>query len=217
MNSKIALVFDMDGVIVDSNPVHTEAWRRYLAAHGLVIDRIDQRMHGKHNDAIVADFFGRPMEQSEIFRHGAEKEQLYRQLMRPQLDARLVPGIREFLGCHQSQKMAVASNAEAANVDFVLDGAGLRRYFQVVLDGHQVAHPKPDPEIYLLVAQQLEVPTADCIVFEDSASGVEAARRAGARVVGINPARASSLAVDIEVGNFLDPDLQRWLLEQEPR
>ncbi len=217
VNSKIALVFDMDGVIIDSNPVHTEAWRKYLAAHGLVIDQIDQRMHGKHNDAIVLDFFGGPLKEDAIFRHGAAKEQVYRDLMLPQLDSRIVTGVREFLHRHKAQRMAVASNAEAANVDFVLDRAGLRRYFQVVIDGHQVAHPKPDPEIYLRTSEALGVPTADCVVFEDSPAGVEAARRAGARVVGISTTHTGSLPVELEVENFSSPELERWLLEQEPR
>lgn len=217
MNEKIALVFDMDGVIVDSNPVHTEAWRQYLARHGLAVDHIEQRMHGKHNDAIVAGFFGAPLNDEEIFHHGAEKERVYRQLMQPQLEARILPGLREFLDKYRSQPMAVASNAEPANVDFVLDRARLRRYFQVVIDGHSVAHPKPHPEIYLRAARELGVPPADCVVFEDSPSGVEAARQAGTRVVGISTTRRNPLAVDLEISDFLNPDLERWLDQQEPR
>lgn len=217
MNEKIALVFDLDGVIVDSNPVHTEAWRQYLARHGLVIDGIEQRMHGKHNDAIVADFFGAPLDENEIFRHGAEKERVYRHLMQPQLGARILSGLREFLGKYRSQKMAVASNAEPANVNFVLDAAGLRRYFQVVIDGHSVAHPKPHPEIYLRAARELGVPPANCVVFEDSPAGIEAARQAGARVVGISTARCDSLPVDLEISDFTTPDLEPWLDQQEPR
>lgn len=217
MNQNIALVFDMDGVIVDSNPVHTQSWQRYLAGHGIVIEEIERRMHGKHNDAIVEDFFGREMSAEEIFAHGAAKERVYREMMAPQLEERLVAGVREFLERHRGEPMAVASNAEGANVQFVLDGARLKDYFRVVIDGHQVERPKPDPQIYLATAAALGIRPENCIVFEDSPSGVEAARKAGMRVVGVMTTHEGDLPVELQIRDFTSPELERWLKEQKPR
>ena len=80
----------------------------------------------------------------------------------------------------------MASNAEPENVHFVIDRARLGGYFRVVLDGHQVSRPKPDPEIYLRAAELLGVAAPNCLVFEDSHSGVDAARAAGMRVIGLS-------------------------------
>jgi beta-phosphoglucomutase-like phosphatase (HAD superfamily) len=110
----------------------------------------------------------------------------------------------------------VASNAERANVDFVLDQGGLRHYFRVVVDGHQVRHPKPHPEIYLLTAQLLGIPPQDCLVFEDSLYGVEAARAAGSRVVGVLTTHDHLPGADLEIDNFSNGNLSEWLLVQKP-
>lgn len=205
-----ALLFDVDGVIIDSMPLHTEVWRLYLERQGLRIDRIADRMHGKRNDELVAEFFGPGLDEETIFRHGAAKEALYRELMREQLQDRLVPGVAGFIEQNSALPKAVGSNAEPANVDFVLDGADLRRHFQAVVDGMQVKRPKPYPDIYLRAADLLGVDPANCVVFEDSPTGVTAARQSGARVVGV--ATHGPLAgVDFQIRDFTDPGLQAWI------
>jgi HAD superfamily hydrolase (TIGR01509 family) len=173
-------------------------------------------MFGRRNDDIVRDSFGPDLDPAEIFRHGAEKEKLYREMMSPVLREHLVPGVTAFLERHRNAPMAVASNCEPANADFVIDTGGLRPYFRVVIDGHQVERPKPDPEIYLRAAEALSIASANCIVFEDSMAGVEAAQSSGARVVGVRTTHsASELShVDVSVRDFLDPELERWLSAQ---
>src|SRR5689334_11263189 len=99
----------MDGVIVDSTNTHTLAWQQYLAAHGIEVRDLAARMIGKHNNDIVEGFFpGHDLTESDIVRHGAAKEALYRDLMRPILEQHLVPGIREFLQRHTGSRMGVA-------------------------------------------------------------------------------------------------------------
>lgn len=213
-----ALIFDLDGVIVDSNPLHTRAWRAYLENLGIACDDIDRRMHGRRNDEIVADFIGTGLTPEQVFTHGAAKEQMYRQMMQSELEQRLVPGIRDFLAWTDGIPTAVASNAEPANVDFVLDGAALRPCFRVIVDGHQVARPKPYPDIYIRAAELLGVQAAKCVVFEDSATGVEAALAAGARVVGVRTVPAADLSgVDLIVGDFRERGLKDWLRSVEPK
>ena len=213
-----ALIFDMDGVIVHSTPLHTEAWQRYLRRHGIDVPRekIEAEMLGRHNDEIVEIFFGPGLPREERFRHGAEKEKLYRELMRPRLEEYLVPGVRQFLARNAARPLALASNAEPANVEFILAESGLRPYFRVVLDGHQVENPKPDPEIYLLAARLLHVRPADCIVFEDSETGVRAAKSAGAAVVGLTTTTDRLADCDLVIADFRDPQLAEWLAAFQP-
>jgi HAD superfamily hydrolase (TIGR01509 family) len=111
--------------------------------------------------------------------------------------------------------MAVATNAEPENVALVLDQGGIRSYFQVVLDGHHVRKPKPDPEIYRLAAQRLGVAEANCIVFEDSKSGVQAARDAGMRIAGLLTTEDNLPCVNVCANNFLSEDLRAWLARQQ--
>jgi beta-phosphoglucomutase len=211
----LALIFDMDGVIVHSNPVHCEAWRLYCGRFGIQADdAMLARMYGKRNDEIVRDYFGPAVGGEEAAAHGAAKERLYRQIMAPVLGRSLVPGVREFLAQNAGLPMAVATNAEPDNVDFVLDAGGLRACFQAVVDGHMVSRPKPCPDIYLHAAAALGADPAGCIVFEDSLTGVEAARAAGMRVVGLRTTHAELPGVDLAIDDFLDPNLQPWLQSQ---
>jgi beta-phosphoglucomutase family hydrolase len=214
----MAIILDMDGVIIDSNPVHRQAWSIYNRRFGIETDEaMQQRMYGKRNDEIVRDFLGPGLTDDQIREHGAAKERLYRELMARDVSGALVPGVRDFLMRYADAPLAVATNAEPENVDFVLDGAGLRRYFRIVVDGAQVRNPKPDPEIYLRTAERLEVPPGDCIVFEDSLPGLEAARNAGMRTVGVTTTHAELPDADLAIDNFLSAELDGWLRLQMPR
>ena len=210
----VALIFDMDGVIIDSNPVHREAWVTFNRRFGLeTTEAMHESMYGKRNDEIVRNFFG-DLPPEEVFSRGAAKEILYRQMIAGRIQDCLVPGISEFLERYRGVPMAVATNAEAANLDCILDGAGLRGYFRVVLNGSQVKNAKPHPEIYLRAADDLGVSPANCVVFEDSHSGVRAARSAGMKVIGICTTYGYLPDTDISIDNFFSGDLAEWLTAQ---
>lgn len=218
LSAGLGFVFDLDGVIVDSNRIHSASWREYLRRCGREApEGFDLRMFGRRNDDIVRDAFGPDLDAAEIFRHGAEKERLYREMICPVLREHLVPGVVAFLERHRDVPMAVATNGEPANADFVIDTGGLRPYFRVVINGHQVERPKPDPEIYLRAAELLSIPPANCIVFEDSMAGLEAARASGGRVAAVMTTHsASELAhADLRIRDFLDPGLETWLSAQK--
>ncbi|MFN7918526.1 MAG: HAD family phosphatase [Bryobacteraceae bacterium] len=212
----MAILFDMDGVIIHSTPLHNRAWEIYLGRHGIDPGEIEHRMHGKRNDEIVLDYFGPGLTAAEVFEHGAAKERLYRELMAPELERWLVPGIRQILAACEGVPKAVASNAERPNIDFVLDGAGIRHYFRAAVDGGQVEKPKPAPEVFLKAAAQLGVDPGDCVVFEDSRAGVEAARRAGMRVMGLTTTLPSLADADLNVADFTDPRVAEWLASLQP-
>lgn len=213
----LALILDMDGVVVDSNPLHREAWRIYNRRFGIETDDASElRMYGRRNDEIVRDFFGADLSEQEILTHGAEKEKLYREMLGACIDRALVPGIRQFLDRHRLCPIALATNAERANVEFLLARAGLQEYFSVVVDGFQVRQPKPHPDIFLCAAERLGVNPRNCIVFEDSFAGVEAARAAGMRTVGVRTTHHALPGVDFSVDHFLCTELEAWLHRQQP-
>jgi beta-phosphoglucomutase len=207
----------MDGVIVDSNPLHRESWSVFGRRYGLeTTGAMLQRMYGKRNDDIVRDFFGAELPPEEVAVRGRAKEQLYREMVSGRIEEILVPGLRPFLETHRGIPMGIASNAEPENIDLVLDRAGLRPYFRVVVDGQQVLNPKPHPDIYLRAAELLGVAPPNCIVFEDSHSGVAAAVSAGMRVIGLSTTEVNLPGTHITIDNFLSTDLEPWLRLQIP-
>jgi beta-phosphoglucomutase family hydrolase len=210
-----ALIFDMDGVIVDSNPTHREAWEQFNWRYGMeTTEAMHQRMYGKHNADIVRDYFGLDLSPEEVAARGAAKEEVYRELAGSRLEQMLVPGLRGFLEEYRDIPKGIGSNAEPANVEFILERSGLRPYFQAVVDGHQVRNPKPHPEVFLRVADMLGVSPADCIVFEDSPLGVQAGLSAGMKVIGLGTTFANLPGTTITVDNFRSGQLRRWLASE---
>jgi beta-phosphoglucomutase len=216
--SGLAFIFDMDGVLVNSTTLHTLAWEHYLESLSMSAAGLMQRMLGKRNDQIVRDLFGHDLPQVEVDRHGADKECLYRELMAPVIHQHLVPGVVAFVkqAAAAGIPLALGTNAEPLNVDFVLRHAGLDGLFQAIVDGHQVSRPKPDPEVYLEAARRLGVPPANCIVFEDSPGGMAAARAAGARLVALLTTLDEAPAADVAISDFTCPRLSQWLAGQSP-
>jgi HAD superfamily hydrolase (TIGR01509 family) len=205
----------MDGVIVDSNPAHRQAWEAFNRRYGLeTTEAMHRFMYGKRNDEIVRGFFGDGLAAGEVAERGAAKERLYREMVSGKVDRMTPAGLRGFLEARRNAPMALASNAEPENVAFILKESGLKKYFRVVVDGHQVDRPKPFPDVYLLAAKLLGEPPGNCIAFEDSHSGVEAARAAGMRVVGIRTTHSELPGADLAIDDFLSEELEAWLEAQ---
>ena len=208
----LALILDMDGVIIHSNPLHRKAWEQYSRRFGIETDEaMHQRMYGRRNDDIVRDFFGPQLTPEEVHEHGAAKERLYRELMGPVVKESLVPGVVEFLARHRHLPIAMATSAEPENVEFLLEAAGLRPYFRAIVDGHQVRDPKPHPEIYLKAAEMLRASPRNCVAFEDSFAGIQSAQSAGMMVVGVRTTHDELPGVDLQIWDFNSPELEPWL------
>jgi beta-phosphoglucomutase len=187
MKEKFAVLFDMDGVIIDSNPYHKDAWLEFCRRYQVELKEEDvpRYIYGKTNKTALVDVFQREFSPEESFRLSEEKEAIYRDLHRA--DIRLIKGLDHLLDAFEQHQipLAVCTNAPVANLDFTLEETGIRPYFEVLIDASKVSKGKPDPEIYLKAAQLLQVPAERCIVMEDSTVGVEAGLRAGMKVVGI--------------------------------
>lgn len=212
----LALVFDLDGVVLDSNPIHVVAWQQYLNRLQVPVPpRFSEQMYGKRNDQILSELFP-GMDAAGISRHSQDKEALFRELMAPQFEQRLTKGLREFLQANASRPIGLGTNAEKANADFALETAGIRKYFRTEVNGWMVPNAKPAPDIYLKVAENLGVAPRNCIIFEDSFSGVAAGLAAGARVVGITSTHLHFPMLDLSIRHFADPALADWLSRQRP-
>lgn len=206
----------MDGVLVHSMPLHTLAWERYLESLGIEVEDLERRMHGKRNSELVNDLIGSNLTEDIVFAHGAEKERVFREMMLERgVDQYRIDGLQEFLERHRDMPMAIGSNAEPANINFTLDHFGLRPYFKVAVNGHQVERPKPFPDIYLKAAELLGLEPKQCIVFEDSPTGAQAGLAAGMQVVGVETTPTHFEGVSLCVQDFTDPRLETWLTEQQ--
>lgn len=181
---KRAFIFDMDGTMVDNMMVHHRAWQRKLAALGLdlTLEEVRQSIHGI-NEEILERLFGDRFSPEDRRRIAWEKEAEYRDIFLSEL--KLVHGLEAFLKSAQQVgiRMGIGTAAPHENVQFVLENLHLRPLFGSVIDASQVTKGKPDPEVFLRVAEELGADPADCVVFEDSPTGAEAARRAGMQAV----------------------------------
>ena len=179
-----AVIFDMDGTMVNNMMIHHYAWQRKLATLGLdwTIEEVKEKVHGV-NEEILLRLFGDRFTAEERKQISSEKEAAYREIFLPQL--KLIKGLAPFLEQLKENHipMAVASAAPPENVDFVLDNLTLRPYFSAILHSRSVENGKPHPEIYLKTAAALRKDPEDCVVFEDSVVGATAAANAGCPVV----------------------------------
>jgi beta-phosphoglucomutase len=185
-NKKFSVIFDMDGVIVDSNPYHKTAIQQFCREHGqqLSDDQLLKKVYGRTNREWITALFGDIPEET-IHRYTEDKEELYRRLFNK--DIKPVKGLIRFLNELENKKVprAIGTSAPRSNVDFTLTRTETTRYFDIILNDTFVTHSKPHPEIYLKCAQALGLPNRQCIVIEDSLSGVEAGKAAGSKVIGI--------------------------------
>jgi HAD superfamily hydrolase (TIGR01509 family) len=191
MNS-IAFLFDMDGVLVDSNPYHKIALREFCKKHGhdLSEEKLREKIYGRTNKDWITNLFGvLPEQQLKAF--ADEKERLFREIYKTHVEP--LRGLVTFLDKldQHSINRAIATSAPRANVDFTLQLTGIGPYFQTILDDSFVSRGKPDPEIYLKTAAALGYDPAHCVVLEDSLSGVASGKAAGCKVVGISTTHTS--------------------------
>lgn len=205
--TKYAFIFDMDGTLVDNMHFHAAAWKEMLAENSLDIDTDEflVKTAGKTNREIIPKFFP-DVSEEKLLSLGNRKEELYRALFLP--ERKTVDGTIEFLNESQKLgiKMAVATAAPVANMEFILDGLDLRKYFTAITTAADVKNGKPDPEVFLISAEKLAAEPENCIVFEDAVNGFEAAHRADMKSVGISTVNSieTILALDSVISAHAD-------------
>ena len=199
-----AVLFDMDGVIVDNLPYHVEAWLLFCERNGISLTKeiFYKELNGMNSKDTFEWFYKKEMTRAEVEVLEEEKELLYREFYAEH--RKPAEGLLTFLDELRSRgiKTALATSAGPGNIDFIVDGLGIRNQFDAIIGGAEVTKGKPDPEIYLKAAALVGVAPEDCWVIEDSLQGIASGLAAGARVVGIT---TSHTAQELAHTQFIAP------------
>jgi len=181
------IIFDMDGVICDTNPYHAKAFLAFFAKRNILLPKeaMGKHLYGRHNSYIFSHFLERTVEGEELIAFEEEKESLFREIYAT--EAEPISGLLSFLDYLKERdfKLGLATSASQPNMDMIVDGLEIRDYFGSLLNESDVAKHKPDPEVFLKSANNLGSKHTDCLVFEDSYSGISAAINAKMSVVGV--------------------------------
>jgi HAD superfamily hydrolase (TIGR01509 family) len=182
-----ALVFDMDGTMIDSMPAHARSWEVFTRRHGIhmPVDEVLRKTTGRTGVECIRVLMGDHIDDAKATALIGEKEALYREFFGA--DFREVDGFRDFaqLARRRGLKLAVATAGDKDNIAFALQRLKLADRPDAIVGGDEGIAGKPAPDLFLEAARRVQVPPAQCIVFEDAPFGIEAARRAGMRAVAI--------------------------------
>lgn len=185
MKTTTAFLFDMDGTLIDNMQYHLQAWEKVVSGAGsdLKGEALMKELYGKNSEVIERIFGKGRFTKDEVEAMSLQKERYYHTLYGPHI--RLMPGLKEFLeeAHDRGVKMAVATAGLGINIDFILDRTHTRRLFDAFIGDEDVHRSKPDPETFILAAGKLDASPGQCIVFEDSPKGVEAAQQANMKAV----------------------------------
>ncbi len=185
-------LFDLDGVIVDTAKYHYRAWRELANGLGFdVTEAQNERLKGisrMESLEVILGIGGVAIGAAEKDRLATVKNARYVEMVQQIDPSEILPGAKEYLLALRARGVKVGLGSASKNADIILRNLGIRPLFDAVIDGNQVSRSKPDPEVFLLGARALGVAPAACVVYEDAAAGVEAAKAGGMRAVGIGRA-----------------------------
>jgi len=187
-----AAIFDLDGVIVDTAKYHYLAWKRLANELGFDFTETDnERLKGVsrvRSLEILLEIGGLTLDDATKSQLAARKNDWYVEYISNMVASEILPGAAEYLQKLRSRGIKTALGSASKNAPLILERLGISSLFDVVVDGNKVSKAKPDPEVFLRAAEELNIPPAECIVFEDAEAGIEAAQHAGMGAVGIgNP------------------------------
>ena len=203
----------MDGVICHTNPYHSMAFKEFFAKRNMypTEDEFALHMYGKSNSYIMSHFFGRPISGNELLELEDEKESMFREIYKDKIDP--ITGFLEFF--HQLKinqfLTGVATSAPYANLELIAGTLSLFNQMESVLASEDVTKHKPDPQVYLKSSANLQVEPDLCVVFEDSFSGVTAAKNAGMKVVGVlsSHSKEELPVCDLYIEDFREVDVEK--------
>jgi HAD superfamily hydrolase (TIGR01509 family) len=214
-NKRKALIFDMDGVIIDSEPLHLKAYQTVLASYQIHYSEADNRQFLGRKDsdcaAALVERFQLPLTGLEFL---AKKLAITDQLIR--MEAQSQPGIMDALkkAMDLGLPCGIASSAALSTIHLVVDSLGIKAFFQSLTSGEEVLHGKPAPDVFLKAAERLKADAANCLVIEDTINGIKAAKAAGMQCVSVpcNTTRYQDHSeADIRLESISQLDLANWL------
>jgi beta-phosphoglucomutase len=199
-----AFLFDMDGVLADTDPTHKLAFQKFLAEYNIdcTDEYFEKNISGNHNMAIAKMILGNDASLEELKQWGDNKEQYFRNLYAPIVKE--LDGVTLFLQDlkNNNKKLAVCTSAPKENLHFLMDALNIRQYFDVLLCEDDVTEFKPHPQIYLKTCELINVLPKDAVVFEDSDKGSQAGLAAGCSVVLVNNDRLKNEKFIATIGDF---------------
>jgi len=203
-----AVIFDLDGTMLDNNSYHLSAWRQYLTDIGIQISDEAYRkyINGRTNKDAIEYIYQRNMTSEEAMVYTLEKEAVYRRIYEPFIKpVEGLTALLEFLQAH-NLPIGIATSGIRVNIDFMFDHIPIRKFFSAIINSEHITHGKPHPEIFLKTAEALQVSPEYCLVFEDAAVGVKAAKAAGMNVVALTTTQTAAELVesDMIIKNFFD-------------
>jgi beta-phosphoglucomutase len=186
MHKLKGFIFDMDGTLLNNMAFHKQAWHGFLQEKGVqkAENEFDSWNHGTIYE-VVARLFGDTLPAAELYAIGQEKEAYYRRIFAPHITP--LEGLHTWLdACIAANlDLAIATMADMPNVDFTIDGLGVRHYFKAIASAEDVLAGKPAPDIFLAALAKLGLKAENVVAFEDTHSGIRAAREAGLKVIGV--------------------------------
>lgn len=184
-----AFIFDLDGVITDTAEYHYRGWKRLAEEEDLAFSREDnEHLRGiPRRESLMLILKDRVYPEEKIIEMMERKNGYYLESIKEISPRDLLPGAKELLEEIRAARLRIALGSASKNASEVLDRLGIRSLFDAISDGHSVERQKPAPDLFLHAASQLNLPPADCVVVEDAAAGIEAARAGGFHSIGLGP------------------------------
>jgi len=183
-----AVIFDLDGTMIDNNKFHRDAWIDYLKKRGRHVSEAEynREFNGRTNKDVIEYLFEKKMTDEEALPYVLEKETIYRRIYQPHI--RPVPGLLDLLADFHDLNipLAIATSGIQVNIDFMFQHLPVEKYFTAVINSSHIKKGKPDPEIFIKASEALRVTPSECLVFEDAVVGIDAAHAAGMKVIAIS-------------------------------
>lgn len=184
-----ACIFDLDGVIVDTAVYHYKAWKRLANELGFdITEHQNENLKGVSRTRsleLILQWGGITKTEAEQEELAARKNTWYVEMINKMTPDEILPGAKEFLQACIDAGLKTALGSASKNSATILEKVGITHFFNAVIDGNKVSKPKPDPEVFLKGAEELEIPAENCVVFEDAIAGIQAAHNGGMKAVGI--------------------------------
>ena len=207
-----AVIFDLDGVIVDTAHYHFIAWKRLAKELGIhFTEQENEQLKGvsrMRSLEIILELGNLLLSQEEMEKLATKKNQWFVDYINAMKPDEIFPNVKEMIQNIRENGIKVALASSSKNADTVLTLLDIKNLFDVIVDGTMIRNTKPDPEIFLLAARKLNLPPSECLVFEDAEAGVEAAVAAGMKCIGVGSPQQLSKA-DVVVSKTADFDIQK--------
>ena len=209
-----AVIFDLDGVIVSTDEFHYQAWKQISDQEQIYFDReINEKLRGvsrMESLEIILSHSDKKYSENEKSLLAQRKNDIYRELLNKLSPNDILPGVINLLMSLLARNIKIAIGSSSKNTPFILDQIGLAANFDVIADGNSIKNSKPDPEVFLLAAKMLGVEPEECVVIEDAQAGIDAAKAAGMKAVGIGSA-AHCVNADLKLNDLTNLDSEQLL------